>query len=129
MMIKGLLLAYFSSVLSVLGRRAPSSLEHYKISQCKQMVLTNLHERGLNVRQLAGWLRCAPDYLSHLFCRETGQRLNAYLNQQRIEHAKQLLATTTLNVSETGWASGYQDEGYFIRIFNRLTGQTHKEFR
>jgi len=98
--------------------------ENYKVRQCKVMVASNLSDPELSVAKLAEWIRCAPDYLSHLFHKESGQKLVAYINQQRMTHAMDLLKTTSLNVSEVATTCGFEDQGYFTRLFRRVVGET-----
>ena len=128
--IKGLLLVALSEMLEVVqGKSIASQEEHFKIAQCKRLVAANLADHSLSVKQLANWIKCSSDYLSNLFRLETGERLSWYINQQRIQHARNLLKTTSLNISEIAWASGYFDPGYFIRVFKKNTGHTPKEYR
>ncbi len=103
--------------------------EAYKVHQCRQFVLATLSDPTLSVKRLAEWVQCSADYLSHLFHLETGETLSRYITRVRLEHARQLLANTSMNVSETAWASGYADPGYFIRVFRREYGKTPKQYR
>lgn len=52
-----------------------------------------------------------------------------YVNFIKIEKAKELLLTTRQNIAEIGFALGYENTNYFIRIFRRFEQCTPKEFR
>jgi AraC-like DNA-binding protein len=58
-----------------------------------------------------------------------GQSPNHYLVDFRIGHAKRLLAESALTVSEIAFQVGFNDAGYFARMFKRRVGVTAKEFR
>ncbi len=70
-----------------------------------------------------------PDYLSHLFKRETGFSLTNYIIYERIEEAKRLLAGTSQNISDIATRCGFQNISYFSKQFRRFTGVTPREFR
>jgi YesN/AraC family two-component response regulator len=60
---------------------------------------------------------------------ETGISLWDYLNRFRIQKAKEFLLLT--NDSITGIAAnvGYEDVGYFGRVFRDITGYSPRTFR
>jgi len=128
--IQGAMLAHLGALLNVLaGHKANRKDEHFKTVQCRHLVGRNLTDPGLNVQRIADWIQCAPDYLSHLFHRETGEQLSGYINRQRVDHARYLLDSSNLNISEIARASGYSDPGYFTRVYKRLTGETPRQYR
>ncbi len=111
------------------GRNNAYRDEHFLVRNCRQLVAANLSNGALSVCQLAQWLGCSADYLSHLFHQETGVKLVEAVNTQRIAHAKALLEDTGLSVAEIAWASGYNDPNYFARVFRRLVGTSPSRFR
>jgi len=64
-----------------------------------------------------------------LFKQMTGRTFVEYLNDLRIEHAKQYLSRTTLRVSEISEALGYQHSDYFKRVFLRQVGVSPSDYR
>ena len=54
---------------------------------------------------------------------------SAYLNEYRVNRARQLMLDPRLNMKDIGAAVGYSDANYFTRVFKRLTGQTPSEYR
>ena len=52
-----------------------------------------------------------------------------YLNQYRIDMAKNMLLNTRLKSYEIAQKTGYMDDSYFSRIFKRTTGMRPHEFR
>lgn len=86
-------------------------------------------ESDLTRESLAAMVYLTPDYLSHLFKRETGFSLTNYIIYERIEEAKRMLAGTDKSVSEIATRCGFQNISYFSRQFRRFTGVTPREFR
>jgi transcriptional regulator GlxA family with amidase domain len=52
-----------------------------------------------------------------------------YLKHVRIEHAKTLVATTGLSVTEIAARCGYPDPAHFTRQFRECTGMSPRECR
>jgi AraC-like DNA-binding protein len=128
--IKGLMMAYLSTLGGILSRsrEAPPS-ERLKISQAKRCVQEYLGSPELSVKQLAGILHCSPDYLSHIFHQETGHRLIAYIHQERIKVAMNMLRNTALSISEVAYALGFESQAYFSRVFKRVAYKTPMDYR
>jgi len=51
-----------------------------------------------------------------------------FIRQKRLNHAKHLLRTTEMSVSEVAHASGFTDYNYFLRLFKRNFGISPKKF-
>lgn len=62
------------------------------------------------------------DYLNRIFKIRTGNTIFAYLNNIRLEQAKQLLTTSRLSLKEISVKSGFSDEYYFSRFFKKQIG-------
>ncbi len=129
-LVKGLLLAGLAALeQACAGEDSPQNQDSPRIAQCKYLVRSNIHDFQLGVKQLAAWMQCSADYLSFRFHQETGERLNDYINAERLALAQGLLEESTLNIAEVAHAAGYRDAGYFSRIFRARLGRTPKEYR
>ena len=129
--VRGLILAVLAGLVSILddmGTETPKD-RHPKIRRCRELVIGNLVDPELSVSRLASWLECSADYLSYLFHKETGQRLAAYINKQRIALARGMLEDFTLRIAEIARACGYAEPSYFARVFREDTGCTPREYR
>lgn len=69
------------------------------------------------------------DYLNRIFKKQTGSTIFSYLNRYRLEHAMQLLLTTTLPLNEVAEKTGFSDEYYFNRVFKKHIGITPAKYR
>lgn len=74
-------------------------------------------------------LNSNPAYLGQLFQKETGQPFNEYINQFRMEKAKQLLLNTNLTATEISKKIGFNDSNYFFRLFKKYMGVSPSELR
>ncbi|CBL44923.1 transcriptional regulator, AraC family [gamma proteobacterium HdN1] len=52
-----------------------------------------------------------------------------YLQELRVDTAKDLLQTSNLSIAEIAWQVGYQDLSYFAQLFRRQLGVTPGEYR
>lgn len=87
------------------------------------------YNRKLSLSLLAANSFCNSSYLSYIFKEKTGSNISDYVNQIRIEVAKQILDTTTKTITETCFIAGYNDSNYFSRVFKQSTGMSPKEYR
>ena len=129
--IQGLFQATLASLLMIVKqvKTLDRTTEHPKVSACRKYILSHIYESSLSVKNLAEQLRSSPDYLSHLFVTEAGERITDFIHQERIALAKRHLQNPALNIKEIAWACGFADQGYFTRLFKRLSGETPKAFR
>lgn len=100
-----------------------------KVFQAKWLVREQIANPGLNVKNIAEKLNCSPDYLSHLFHSETGEKLIHYIQRIRIDGAKMALEATQLYIGEIAFSSGFKDPAYFTRVFRKMTGESPHEYR
>ncbi|MCR8744841.1 PocR ligand-binding domain-containing protein [Romboutsia lituseburensis] len=68
-------------------------------------------------------------YFSKLFKKETGLNFVAYLNEKKVAKAKQILVNTDRPINNIAIDLGFEDCGYFIRIFKKTEGMTPKKYR
>lgn len=83
----------------------------------------------LTLERMAERLKLSSGYLSVYFKRKSGMNFLEYLNQVRIEKAKELLQLTELKVQEIGERVGYTSSNSFFRMFKKWTGLTPGDYR
>jgi len=83
----------------------------------------------LTLKSVAAGLDCNEQYLVATFGEAYGTPPGTYLRSLRIDHAKKLLATTTLPVAEIARRCGYSSASGFRRAFRRVTGLSPSAFR
>lgn len=87
------------------------------------------YEKDWTVEQLADLVDVPRWNYSRLFKEITGQIPLHYLNDIRIERAKQLLITTNDRVFEVGQTVGFSNEYYFSRRFKEHVGISPGQYR
>jgi two-component system response regulator YesN len=71
----------------------------------------------------------SKSYLSRIFKADTGIPLWDFLNRYRIQKAKELLLLTDKSITAIAADVGYEDVGYFGRVFRDITGVSPRAFR
>ena len=68
-------------------------------------------------------------YLGKIFTRKTGMSLGAYVDQVRVERAKELLLSTDTKVYAIAQRVGYKNVDYFHIKFKKIVNMSPAEFR
>lgn len=79
--------------------------------------------------QYAAALAITGAHLNDTVKEQTGRSVSAHIQQRAVLEAKRLLYTTTRSVQEIGYALGYDEPGYFGKLFKKVTGLTPQQFR
>ncbi|WP_181646253.1 response regulator transcription factor [Paenibacillus anseongensis] len=104
------------------------SKPYWIIEKAKKYILEH-NGSALKAADVAAWLKITPSYFSYIFKQSTGKSFTEYVNQFRIEQAKQLLLQTHDKVYEIADKVGYKEYKYFVSIFKTYTGMTPTEYR
>ncbi|MDV8110273.1 MULTISPECIES: response regulator transcription factor [Paraclostridium] len=95
-------------------------------------LLRNIEEnysKDLNLKEISETYNINSIYLGQLFQKETGILFSDYLNNFRVNKAKNLLVETSLKAAEIGELVGYANKNYFYRKFKDIVGITPSEWR
>lgn len=106
----------------------PSLDEKQEIIDAKQYIKKNLH-RTITLDETAKKVFLSPYYFSKLFKAETGITFIAYVNQQKMIHATELLRQSELSINQIAKSLGFTQMSYFSRTFKKEYGMTPKEYR
>ncbi len=109
--------------------RKPHSSE--LLSQVERLLNQHItQQKGLpTVGFLASELHLSPKYLSDCLKQLTGQTAQQLIHEKLIAHAKQVLATTGLAVSEIAYQLGFEYPQSFSKLFKNKTNQTPLAYR
>jgi AraC-like DNA-binding protein len=86
-------------------------------------------DKPISRDQVAKVCHLSPSYFSHLIKEGTGYTYSDLLNRFRVDHACSLLERTSLSASEIAFASGFNDQSYFTKVFKRLRAMPPGEYR
>ncbi len=104
-------------------------LDNNSLVENAKMIIEKNFAGDISLEQVAKHVHLSPAYLSELFKKETGMSFIDYKTIVRIEHAKKLLCTPSMNINEISGKVGYSDPKYFSKLFKKITGKTIFEYR
>ena len=122
------LLEVFDRIAEALQARHPNRSDTV-VEQCLAYIQQNYTDNNLNIAAVAQAMEMNPNYLSRIFKEKQGCGILDYLNQLRVEKAKELLRSTTMKTAEIAYAVGYKDPHYFSYLFKKTQECTPREFR
>ncbi|OLN29582.1 PocR ligand-binding domain-containing protein [Desulfosporosinus metallidurans] len=87
------------------------------------------YRNKLTIDDIAQEVYLSSCYVSRIFKQGLGCTLMEYLTQIRVEEAKTLLKNPKYNVMQVAEDSGFEDPGYFTRVFKKLEGITPSRYK
>jgi AraC family transcriptional regulator len=100
------------------GRSNYGGLAPWQMRRVVEVVEAN---PGANhtISMLAQGCDLSSSHFARAFKETTGLAPHQWLTRQRIEHARRLLAQTSMELSEIALACGFVDQSHFSRVFAR----------
>ena len=86
-------------------------------------------EKKITLEDMAECLHANSSYLSRLYKNRSGINLFDDILRKRVEKAKGYMRTTDWKIYQISEAVGFEDTGYFSRVFKRYTKMSPKDFR
>lgn len=87
------------------------------------------YQDDLTLTQMAEYTNVSISHFGSLFKRYTGETLIAYINQVRVEKAKELLRNSDDKIYLIAEKVGFSSQHYFIRVFKNVKGMSPNEYR
>ena len=121
--------ACLETALATLEKRFRLSMDRADpVTAAKNYVLKHYQE-PISMADVAARMHLSPSYFSTLFRKSTSMRFMEYVLQVRLEKASEMLANTDMLVYEIAAACGYEDVGYFVRVYQKNYGISPTNFR
>ncbi len=98
----------------------------FRIQQVLQAIESDPSSR---ISDLASRVNLSNSRLGHLFKAKTGSSLNAFLANERLERAADLLRYTEMRVKEITYSVGYCQEPSFNRAFKKKFDTSPASYR
>jgi two-component system response regulator YesN len=98
------------------------------IDKAKQYVNEHYKE-NITRNDVASSVFLTPEYFAKMFKAQTGITIKDFINQCRIEKAKDMLENTGASISEIAFEVGFDNFSYFSTVFKKLTGTSPQLFR
>jgi two-component system, response regulator YesN len=87
------------------------------------------YNQDISLKLVSDKIYVNASYLGQIFKKEIGESFTDYVNNYRIQKAKELLTTTNMKVYEISLKVGFTDTHYFIKIFKKYTGMNPSEIK
>lgn len=117
--------------LSVLERRSIGDAggENDKFANILEYINGNYANPELSLGAVAAIFFYNEKYLSALFKRRTGLRFSEYLNEIRIQRARELLQEGNRSLAQVATICGFANPLYFSKVFKKLAGVSPTDYR
>jgi AraC-like DNA-binding protein len=109
-------------------RRPTAARQDRSLRRATQLIHEHYGER-LDIRRVARAAGFAPSYFSRLFKMREGVAHEKYVQNVRLERAKQQLLSSSLSVERIAENCGFGSPEYFFRLFKRVEGRTPTQYR
>ena len=114
---------------SMLLDKEQSDTHHDELIIKVQEWLQRNYHQPVQLNEVAARFKLSPRSLNRRFRSATDTSPLQYLQEVRIEHAKELLKRSNLGVAEICFKVGYQDTSYFSSLFRRMNAVTPVQYR
>ncbi|MCR5031703.1 MAG: response regulator transcription factor [Lachnospiraceae bacterium] len=122
------ILHFYEENLLVILKTLKSSSSDTIADEVADYIRHNYME-NLKLESLAALFGYNSSYLGKVFTSHMGVNFNAYLDQVRVNRAKQLLETTELKVYEIAAQVGYRNVDALHEKFRKITGMSPAEYK
>ena len=123
------LLAYlagrYAALPQVICVTALSTVQKRRLVDC---IRANLAD-NISVTELAALVQMSPAHFSRVFKASFGVTPYRFVMQERIEGARDMLASTKLSASQVAMAFGFSSQSHFAKVFRQFAGVTPKQFK
>ncbi|MBA0884491.1 hybrid sensor histidine kinase/response regulator transcription factor [Flavobacterium undicola] len=132
--IKGLLynrekLRYYYNNIDESEVNSLSVIEKVFLNKIDVLLEKNIDNSSFSVEELASCLNISRVQLYRKVKAVLGIGISDYINNYRLEKAKELMKTTSLNISEIAYSCGFASPNYFSTTFKNKYSISPKDFR
>jgi signal transduction histidine kinase/DNA-binding response OmpR family regulator/ligand-binding sensor domain-containing protein len=103
--------------------------EHEFVKKIREIVEANFSNDDFSVEQLCKLIFMSHSQLHRKLEALTGCSPNKFIRIVRLNKAKELLLDPALSIAAVAMDCGYNDPGYFARVFKQEYGSTPQEWR
>ena len=106
-----------------------ASQEDSTIFMIKDYISKHYSEERLSIKEIGDHVFLSASYICTYFKTQTGQTLNQYITEYRMERAMQLLQDKRYAITDISEKVGYNNGNYFGKSFKKFTGLTPSQYR
>lgn len=120
-----------NEAISKLCEQGVQSRENTESRESKilKYIQENYNDSNLNVAMIADQFELNPSYLSRFFKEQTGENLLSYINNYRVERAKELLVNTDKTLVNISLEIGFVNAAALTRAFKKYEGITPGQYK
>jgi len=121
-----------SALLRASGRKPAKTIPGCGNSRRLRRALDMIDARladDLSLDELSGAAALSPRHFLRVFQQEIGLAPYAYLQQRRVERAREMLARTDMPLVAVALACGFKSQSHFGQVFRRVTSKTPGAYR
>ena len=96
---------------------------------CVLEYIRQYYAEKIRVEDLCECVNLSESNVIKLFKNNLGRTPVEYINQVRVNRAKELLLHTDMSIKEIAWETGFADEFYFSRVFKKMEGKSPRNFK
>ncbi|MCC8943545.1 helix-turn-helix transcriptional regulator [Bradyrhizobium sp. Arg62] len=103
-------------------------LAPWQQKRATELLAENL-DGSLSLADVAAECELSASHFSRAFVQSMGMPPHRWLQKQRIEKAKSLLASSTISLAEIARMAGFGDQSHFSRVFSQIMGTSPGTWR
>jgi two-component system response regulator YesN len=126
--INNIFLSAFDEIAENLNKKKDEKHDRL-IDEVIKIVNEEYMDWNLSLENISSKVKISSSHLRHLFKRKTNQTLSDYINEVRLNRAKELLKNTSMSISEISNNIGFTSSSYFFTVFKIMNGITPNAFR
>ena len=115
-----------TDICTQLGRTRKD--DRKKAVDMAKQIIARRYDSELSIERIAKELHYSRNYFGQLFKAETGMSVSEYINQVRVQKAKELLHSGEYRIGQIAEKVGFSDQQYFSRVFKKIVGCMPSEY-
>ena len=123
---------YFSQMIHMVCKRMEEtrqSKHDILIQRSMELIENQYSDQNLSATTVAKEMGLSSIYFGKVFRQAVGKSIAEYINDTRMQHAKELLRSTQSSLHDIVQAVGYTNTSYFCTLFKKKNGVTPNEYR
>lgn len=112
-----------SYILETLAETTDRESHNLHVNRAIDYVSDHIKER-IGLSEIAKHLHLSREYTAFLFKREMGMTVSEFINRKKLALARDMIREGGLSLCEVSEAVGYDNYGYFSRLFKKRYGIT-----
>lgn len=108
---------------------AKQEVEDEFVLQVKELVEANLDDEDFGIQEICRLVGVSRTQMHRKLKALTGLSSSHFIRSIRLEHAKKLLQSSHLNISQIAYEVGFRDPKYFSKTFSAAFGVSPQNWR